>query len=51
MATFLKDGVYVYIARENTVSDAFSGSTGKHLSTLAKGGVNALSNNNGSGGS
>ena len=51
MATFIKDGVYVYIARENTVSDAFGGTTGSHLSTLAKGGVNALSNNNGSGGS
>lgn len=42
MATFLKDGVYVYIARENALNDAFSGTTGKHLSTLTKTGVQAL---------
>lgn len=42
MATFLKDGVYVYIARENVLSDAFNGTTGKHLSTLTKTGVQAL---------
>jgi len=50
MATFLKDGVYVYIARENTLSDAFTGSTGKQLSTLTKSGVMALGANDGSGG-
>lgn len=47
MATFIKDGVYVYIARENTVSDAFTGSTGKQLSTLVMNGVKALGANDG----
>ena len=50
MATFLKDGVYVYIARENTVSDAHTGTTGKMLSTLARSAILGLGNNNGSGG-
>ena len=50
MATFLKDGVYVYIARENTVSDNHTGSTGKMLSTLVRNAILALGNNDGSGG-
>ena len=50
MATFIKDGVYVYIARENTVSDAHTGTTGKMLSTLARSAILGLGNNNGSGG-
>ena len=49
MATFLKDGVYVYIARENAVSDAYTGSTGKQLSSLVMNGIKALGANDGDG--